>query len=57
MSKSEGNNPVANTEDVSVLLAVLSGRHTKGEKEAALRRIREIERRDGVEIYGGYNGK
>lgn len=57
MAKSEGNGPEYKTDDPLTLMAVLIDLTApRSVKEAALRRIREIERKTGKTIYGGYNG-
>lgn len=58
MAKSEGSLDVLTTMDVDYLLGVLKSlRVPRSTKEAALRRIREIERETGQELYGNYNGR
>lgn len=57
MAKSEDNSPEYTTKDPMTLMAVLMDRSApRSVKEAALRRIREIERETGTCIYGNYNG-
>lgn len=55
MAKSEGYTPVMETVDPEVLCKIVTGRGTKSEKVAALRKIREIERATGQEVLGDYN--
>jgi hypothetical protein len=58
MAKSEGSeNEFSNEDSAYKLLAIIgNSSRPRSVKEAALRRLREIERVTGKDYYGAYNG-